>query len=92
MKINQEQIAKVGMIAVFLALIRCIGEFFRLQSIHNNTITTETVKPFMAGAMVCAVSCFIMTILFFYSRFKWVTVFAVLSIAVLFFLKFYYHL
>jgi len=92
MMITSKQIAKGSILAVFLALIRCIGEFFRLRYVQKNALTIETVEPFMIGAMVCAVSLLLMNIFFVYSKFKWIIAFAIIPIAALFFLKFHYHL
>jgi hypothetical protein len=92
MKISSKQLAKISILAVFLALIRCISEFFRLQYVQRNALTIETVEPFMIGAMVCAVSLLPMNIFFVYSKFKWITASAIIAIAALFFLKFHYHI
>jgi hypothetical protein len=89
---NAKQIAKAAIIILLLALIRCIGEFFRLQYLHKNELTIAMGHPFVIGAMVCAVSCLLMNLLFFYSRFRWVIALAVVTIIILFFLKFSYRM
>lgn len=92
MKINGNKAAKISLLIVFLALIRSIGEFFRLRYVHGTALTIEMVRPFMAAAMVCAVSLMFMNVLFFYSKFRWVTLLAFVAVGVLFFLKYYYQL
>lgn len=76
------------MAVVFLALIRIIGEFFRLEHSLSGKLTIDQLYPYMAGAMLCAVSCFVMTILSFYERYVWITAIAVLTIFGLLVLKF----
>jgi hypothetical protein len=89
---NWKKISKGSIIVVFLALIRSIGECFRLEYIHDNPVTIEMVQPFIVSAMVCAVSCLLLVVLFFFSRYKWIVAMAVITIATLFFLKYWYHL
>ncbi len=92
MKLDKERISRFSMIIVFLALIRIIAEFFRLDHTLQGQLTIDQFKPYMAGAMLCAVSCFVMTILSFYSRHVWITAIAALTIIGLLVLKFVYIL
>ena len=63
-------ISRIGMVAIFLALIRTIAECFRLDYISKHTATFEDLVPFLIAALICAVSCLSMCILYFYSKFK----------------------
>lgn len=80
------------MIIVFLALIRIIGEFFRLEYILKENFTTEMFHPFMIGAMVCGISTLIMTVCSFYSKHRIMIGIAILTLAILIFLKVKYRL
>jgi hypothetical protein len=84
--------ARVAIVIVLLALIRSIAEFFRLEYIHNSTLTVEQIKPFIVGSIVAAVGCLIMTIFSFYSKNKIVIVIFLLTIASMLFVKSIYHL
>lgn len=86
--ISSKRISRIAMAVVFLALIRIIGEFFRLDHVLPGQLTIEQLKPYKAGAMLSAVSCFVMTMLSFYERYVWITVIAVLTIFALLVLKF----
>ena len=88
MKLDKEQISRISIVIVFLALIRIIGEFFRLDHSLQGQLTIDQFKPYMAGAMLCAVSCFVMTILSFYARHVLITAMAVLTIIGLLVLKY----
>ena len=67
---NEEKVARAAILVVILALIRCLTEIFRLQSLSNLVLTVENVKPFILGALFSAIAVLLMTILFFYGRHK----------------------
>ena len=80
-------LAKAAIIIIFLALIRCIGEFFRLQYEWKDALTIQQIKPFEIGAMLCAFASLAMVILFFYSQYRFVITIAALTIAGMFLIK-----
>ena len=82
-------IAKVAMLAIFLALIRCIAECLRLGYASGNTnpLAFKTIEPFLIGAIMAAVSCLLMVVLSFYSKHKIITVISILTIAGLLIVK-----
>jgi len=86
--ISSKRISRIALAIVFLALIRIIGEFFRLDHTFPGQLTIDQLYPYMAGAMLCAVSCFIMTILSFYEKNIWIIAIAVLTIIGLIVLKY----
>lgn len=92
MKLNEKKMSNVAMIIVFLALIRIIGEFFRLEYTLKEKLTIELLHPFMLGALVCAISCLIMTICSFYARYRVIIGIAILTIIILVVLKVKYIL
>jgi len=75
--------ARIGIVIVFLALIRCLAEFFRRENMSGVQLTISTIKPYILGALVCAVSCLLMTIGLFYSKNRLIVIIAVLTIVVL---------
>jgi hypothetical protein len=92
MTTNQVKISRVAFIAVLLALIRLISECFRLNYLTKEPLTFGVLKPYLLGALVCAISCLAMAIFSFYAKSKVVTGIAVLTISVLVFLKIKYSL
>lgn len=89
---KERMISRIGMVAIFLALIRTIAECFRLDYISNHTTTFNDLEPFLIGALICSVSCLSMSILYFYSKFKVIIGIAVSTIIILFILKFKFSL
>ncbi len=80
-KLNNEiKISRVAIVIVFLALIRCISEIFRLKYYSSTGLTYEIIKPFLIGALVTSVTTLIMVILSFYSKYKIVIAIAVSTI------------
>jgi hypothetical protein len=84
---DSQNIAKISTVIIFLALIRSIAEPFRLQYYSSSTLTFSDIKLFLVGALTASVSLLIMTILFYYNRYKTVTGICILTIIMLLILK-----
>ena len=82
-----QKLSKIAIIIVFLALIRCISEPFRLQHYAVYTLNFEEVKPFLLGALVTAIALLIMTILFYYGKNKLIIAISILTIVLLLIIK-----
>jgi hypothetical protein len=89
---NPGSVSIAAILIIFLALVRCISEFFRLQAIRENELTIAEIKPFIIGALICAVSLLGMFILYLFKRYRIVVVLMVLTIAVMLFVKFRFNL
>ena len=77
LKMNLQEISKKKVIIsrtttviVFLALIRCVSESFRLNYYSTYNLTFLELKPFLIGALTTAIALFIMTIFSFYGKHK----------------------
>lgn len=75
-------------IIIFLALIRCIAEPFRLQYYNNSEESFSDIKLYLVGALTAAIALLIMTVLSFYGKHRWIIGVAVLTIVLLFVEKF----
>lgn len=84
---NSKMIAKISTAAIFLALIRCISEPFRLQYYATKTLTFGDIQPFLLGALVAALGLFVMTLLSYFGKYKLIIVTCVLIIVVLLIIK-----
>jgi hypothetical protein len=84
-------LAKAATIIIFLALIRCISEPFRLPYYASSALTFVEIKAFLIGALVVAIALLAMTILFFYAKYKMVIAVCVLTIIALLIIKQVYH-
>ena len=89
---HELKISRIAIVIVFLALIRLIGECFRLQDYASYELTFSQLRPYLTGAFITAVSCFAMTILSFYSQSRIIILLAILTIASLVAIKIHYKL
>jgi len=84
---DTRKISKIATIIIFVALIRCISEPFRLQYFSAATLTFGDVKPFLIGSLVATLGLFAMTILFYFRRHKIIIATCVLTIMILLVVK-----
>ena len=72
--------AKICMILVCCALLRCLAEPYRLY--HTNpSLSFSDIQPFITGAAICSVALFISMGLFFYKRFGYIAIVCIMAIA-----------
>ncbi len=62
----------------FLALVRTLSEFFRLKYVFRAEFTIAMGEPFIVGALIAAVTCWVAVMSFFFRRY---TVSVTVSIA-----------
>ncbi len=86
-RLSSERWAQIGIVALFLALIRTLSEFFRLKYIHGPAFSVAIAAPFVTGALIAAVSCSIAVVLFFFRRHRTSAVVSVAAIVILFVYK-----
>jgi len=84
------KLSKLSMVIIFMALVRCIGEPFRLHYYAISGLTFDDIKPFLLGAMASAIGLLAMTILSWFGKNRLIIMVCVLVIAVLLMLKFVY--
>ncbi len=53
----------------FLALVRTLSEFFRLNYVFRTEFTIAMGEPFVVGALISAVTCWIAVRFFFFRRY-----------------------
>ena len=87
--LDQTTGARVATAAIFLALIRCLAEVFRLQHSAPEPLSVSQVQPFLIGALVAAVALFGMNLLTIYGRHRAVIGLAGLTIGALLLVKFW---
>ena len=84
---DTRKISIIATVIIFLALIRCVSEPFRLQYYSAKILTFTDTKPFLIGALVTSVALLIMTILSFFSKYKTIIATCILTIVVLLIIK-----
>ena len=67
---SAEWLAQIGIFVQFMALARCLFEYFRLKSIHGAALTIAAVEPFMAGSLIAALSAWIAVVCYFLRWYK----------------------
>ena len=87
---KEVKISRIATVIVFLALIRVISECFRLDYLSKQPVNFETLKPYLIGALVCAISCLAMAIFCFYTKSKMVIGIAAFTIVILVIIKIKY--
>lgn len=87
---NEVKIARLSIIVIFLALVRCIAEPFRLQAIASEPIYFDEVKAFLIAALLCAIGLISMNLLLFYSKYRSIPFIAFLIILVMLLIKMLY--
>jgi hypothetical protein len=84
---DTNKVSKIATVIIFLALIRCICEPFRLQYYSSSVLTYTDIKPFLIGSLVATLGLFAMTILFYFGRHKIIIATCVLTIIILLIVK-----
>ena len=89
---DTRKISIIAIVIIFLALIRCVSEPFRLQHYAAKALTFVDIKPFLIGALVTSLALLIMTILSFLGKYKIIIATCILTIVMLLFIKGIYML
>ena len=84
---DTRKVSKIATLIIFLALIRCISEPFRLQYYSTTTLAFVEIKPFLIGSLVAALALLAMTILFYFGRYKIIIATGVIAIVILLIIK-----
>ena len=87
---DTSNISKTAIIVIFLALIRCISEPFRLQFYAPTSLTFDDIKAFLIGALISAGAMFAMTVLFYFGKHRIVIATGILTILILLIVKMIY--
>jgi hypothetical protein len=80
--------AQVGIVIQFAALIRCLGEYFRLKYFVAEKFSIFHVEPFIVGAAVAAILALVAVLFYFGEKYPLTTVVASLNVIILFVLRF----
>jgi hypothetical protein len=80
---NKIAISRTATVIIFLALIRCISEPFRLQCYSTTVLTFTELKPFLIGALITAIALLLITIFSFFARDKFIIAVSILTIILL---------
>jgi hypothetical protein len=85
---NVQRSAKMGITVQFLALVRLLAEYFRLKFIHGSALSVADVEPYITGASITVVLCWLAVVLFFAQKYVGVLVVSVATVIALLVYKF----
>ena len=89
---DARKISMIATVIIFLALIRCVSEPFRLQYFSAKALTFVDIKPFLIGSLVTSLALLIMTILSFFRKYKFINATCILTIVLLLIIKRIYRI
>jgi len=87
---DTSKISKIATVIIFLALIRSISEPFRLQYYSKTLLTYDEIKPFLIGSLIAAIGLLVMTVLFYFGKYKIIIATCILTIIILLLVKKFY--
>ena len=85
---RRQRLAAFAITILFLALVRTLSEIFRLKYVHGGVMTFATTEPFLIGALVAAIGCWLAVTLYFFRLHVAVMFTAVATVAGLLAVKF----
>ena len=88
MRIAPKTAAWIGIGAQFAALIRCLGEFYRLKYTLGPAFTIARVEPFILGSLVTAIFLLGAVLSYFSCRYTLAACIAVVNVLTLILLRF----
>jgi hypothetical protein len=80
--------AQIAIVIQSAALIRCLGEYFRLKYFATEWFSLVHVEPFVIGAVVTAILALAAVLFYFAEKYHLTTVVASLNVIILFVLRF----
>ncbi len=80
---NAQRLAKIGITVQFLALVRLLGEYFRLKSVHGAALSVADVEPYITGASIAAILGWLAVVLFFAQKYVGAVVVSVATVIAL---------
>lgn len=79
---------RIGIAIQFAALIRCLGEYFRLKYFVTEKFPITHVEPFMIGALVTAILTLLGILFYFAENYRLTAIAAAVNVVMLFVLRF----
>lgn len=76
-------LARIGITVQFLALVRTLAEYFRLKHVRLGHFTLSSGEPYVTGALIAAVLCWLAVTLYFFHRYRAATAVAAATVVIL---------
>jgi len=78
---HEKALAIGSIICIFLGVIRCIGEPFRLYHSFHTPPTWNETWPYLLGGAVAACGLFVQTLLLLGQKYRWIGIVAIVTVA-----------
>jgi hypothetical protein len=88
MRAGPQLSARIGICIQFAALLRCLGEYFRLKFFVPEKFSIAHIQSFVIGAVVSAVLALAGVLFYFKENYRLTAIIAALNVAILFVLRF----
>lgn len=85
---GMRRVAQLGILVQFAALLRCLGEYFRLKYFAAENLSFSHIEPFIIGALVSAVCALVGLLFSFGENYKTTIAIALLNVGILLILRF----
>jgi hypothetical protein len=85
---RNRKLAQVGIVIQFAALIRCLGEYFRLKYFVIGKFSIVPIEPFIVGAAVTAVLALVAILFYFAEKYRLPAAISAINVVILFVLRF----
>jgi hypothetical protein len=82
-RLSSQRLAQIGIGVQFLALIRTLAEYFRLQYVYGPELQLTTVAPFVTGGLLAAVFTAVAVFCYFIGKYSLVVWVAAITIVAL---------
>jgi hypothetical protein len=69
-RITGRRVAEVAISVLFLALLRALSEYYRLEYTRGSALTLAEVAPFITGALMAALGLWAAVIAYFVERYR----------------------
>ena len=88
MRVASQLSARIWICIQFAALIRCLGEYFRLKFFVAESLSITHIEPFIIGAVVSASFALVGILFYFAEKYRLTAIAAVINVVILFVLRF----
>jgi hypothetical protein len=86
-RLSERRLAQISIGVLLLVIVRSLGEYFRLQYVHGDTLVVGQVTPYVAGALFAAIALALTITCYFANRYRVSIVIAAATLILLFVYK-----
>jgi hypothetical protein len=69
--ISAQRVSELAIMALFLALIRTLAEYYRLRYVAGTAVALARVEPYLAGGLIAALGVWVAVVAYFVERIVW---------------------